>query len=158
MSRNVSSLFRSAAFAQETDQVYLVLLKIEHSSLSVPIRVVNNFTNITSNGEEYIGFPFDLELPQDLEDALPSVNLTICNVDRQIVLAIRSLLGPPTMSISVCLASSPDTIEAGPYLMTLREANYDTMAVTGTLMSEDMLNEAYPGDYFTPSNFPGLFK
>lgn len=157
MSRTVSSVFRSAAFAQQTDQIYLILVVINHASLAQPIRVVNNFSNITSNGNEYIGCPFDLELPGDSEEALPGASIIICNVDRQIVQAVRSVTGPPTITISVILASSPNTVEAGPYSMILREANYDTMSVSGNIVSEDVLNESYPGDSFTPGNFPGLF-
>ncbi len=158
MSRNnqITSVFRQAAFAQETDQVFLILLEINHPSI-LPIRVVNNYENITSKGNEYIGFPFDIELPQDAEDALPQVKLTICNVDRQIVKAVREVQGPPTMTLSVVLASDPDAIQAGPYTLTLREVSYDSMAVTATIMPEDVLNEAYPGDFFTPAYFPALF-
>ena len=110
MARTVTSAFRSAAFAQQTDQVFLVLLVINHSSLAAPIRVVNNYENVTHNGNTFVGFPFDLELPGDFEDALPSVKLTICNVDRQIVYAIRTLTGPPTITIKVVLASAPEEI------------------------------------------------
>lgn len=157
MARNqITSVFRQAAFAQETDQVFLVLLQIDHPDIE-PIRVVNNFTNVTSNGLEYIGFPFDIELPQDTEDALPQVQVTICNVDRQIVQAVRSLEGPPSMTLSVILASDPNAIQAGPYTLTLRECNYDSMAVTATIIPEDVLSEAYPGDFFTPAKFPGIF-
>ena len=158
MSRAVTSAFRQAAFAQQTDQVFLVILEINHSSLAQPIRVVNNTQDVTSNGNAYIGFPFDIELPGDFEEALPTVNLTICNVDRQIVQAIRTLTGPPTITMSVILASQPDSLQAGPYVMTLREASYDAMAVSGSIMTEDVLNEAYPGDSFTPGIAPGLFK
>ena len=158
MSRaTITSVFRQAAYAQETDQVFLVILEINHASLAEPIRVVNNYENITSNGNLYVGCPFDIELPGDFEDALPSVTLTVCNVDRQIVEAVRSVTGPPTISIAVVLASSPDSIEAGPFVMTLRTASYNSLIVSGTIMPEDVLNEAYPGEYFTPGNFPGLF-
>lgn len=153
----ITSAFRSAAFAQQTDQVFLVLLVINHSSLAAPIRVVNNYENVTHNGNTFVGFPFDLELPGDFEDALPSVKLTICNVDRQIVYAIRTLTGPPTITIKVVLASAPEDVQAGPFVMTLRECNYNSLTVSGTIMPEDMLNEAYPGDSFTPANAPGLF-
>lgn len=157
MSRNVSATFRAAAYAQETDQVFLVLVKIEHSSLNPPIRIVNNSTNITSGGEEYIGFPFEIELPDDTEDAPSRMSISFCNVDRQVVQAIRSLSGPPTITVSVVLASSPNTVEAGPYTMTLREADYDALRVSGHLLPEDFLHETYPKDAMTPSNFPGLF-
>jgi hypothetical protein len=88
---------------------------------------------------------------------MPNVTLSIDNVDRQIVNAVRALTGPPTVTVSVVLASSPNTIEAGPYQMTLRDASYDSLVVSGTLSVEDMMNEPYPVDLMTPANFPGLF-
>lgn len=158
MSRaTITSAFRAAAFAQQTDQVFLVLLTINHASLAEPIRVVNNYENVTHDSNTYIGFPFDIELPGDFEEALPSVRLTICNVDRQIVYAIRTLTGPPTIRIKVVLASAPEDVQAGPYVMTLREADYNSLTVSGTIMPEDVLNEVFPGDSFTPAVAPGLF-
>lgn len=158
MSRStITSAFRSAAYAQQTDQVFLVLLTIAHASLAAAIRVVNNYANISHGGNTFIGFPFDIELPGDFEEALPSVRLTICNVDRQIVYAIRTLTGPPTITIKVVLASAPEDVQAGPYVMTLRECDYNSLTVSGTIMPEDVLNEVYPGDSFTPAVAPGLF-
>ena len=158
MSRaTITSAFRAAAFAQQTDQVFLVLLTINHASLAEPIRVVNNYENVTRAGNTYVGFPFDIELPGDFEEALPSVRLTICNVDRQIVYAIRTLTGPPTITIRVVLASNTADVQAGPYVMTLRGADYNSLTVSGTIMPEDVLNEVFPGDSFTPAVAPGLF-
>ena len=42
--------FIRSAFAQETEDVWLVLLTISHADLSEDIRVVNNTVNITSRG------------------------------------------------------------------------------------------------------------
>lgn len=155
--RSLSSTAKAGVFAQETEQVYLVLLEIAHSSLGTPIRVVNNYADVVSNGVTYSAFPFEISLPDDTDEKMPNVMLSIDNVDRVIVNAIRSITGPPTITISVVLASSPSTIEAGPYSMTLREASYDAATVTGSLAVEDMLNEPYPSDLMTPANFPGLF-
>jgi hypothetical protein len=157
MRPSITSAFRGASYAQQTDQIFLALLEFAHPSLSVPIRIVNNYTNITSNGQEYIGFPFDLELPEDFEEALPEIRLSVCNVDRQIVQMIRTLTGPPTISVSVVLADDPNAVQVGPFVMTMRGADYDSMAVSGSVQSEDMLNEGYPGDSMSPANFPGLF-
>lgn len=160
MSRNVSATFVQSVNAQETNQVFLVLLLIDHSSLTEPIRIVNNFEDISSNGATYIGCPFAITFPSDLEDQLPAVTLSIDNVDRQIVAAVRNIDptdGPATSEISVVLASSPDTIEVGPMSLTLREVSYDAALVTGTMQPEDILNEPYPGDIFSPGFYPGLF-
>lgn len=157
MSRTVSSTAKAAAFAQQTDQVYLVLLTIDHDDLSAPIRVVNNSENVESDGETYLGYPFEITLPADQDENLPAATLTIDNVDRTIVNAVRTITGPATASVSVVLASSPDTVEVGPYELTLRNVTWDALKVTGTLTSEDILNEPFPGEFMTPDNFPGLF-
>lgn len=157
MSRSVSSTFRAAAFAQETDQIYLLLLTIDHADLAAPIRVVNNYADVVSSGDTYTGMPFEITLPPDNDESLSSAQLSIQNVDRQIVQAVRDIDSAPTVTLSVVLAASPNTIEAGPYEMTLRDVSYDALVVTGSLSVEDMMNEPYPGDFFTPGEFPGLF-
>lgn len=145
-------------FAQETGEVFLLLLVIEHPSLPAPIRVVNNTEDIDSGGVTYQRFPFELALPPENDEAPPTVSLRIANADRQIVQAVRSLAGEAmTVALSVVMASSPDTVEAGPYRFTLRDVTYDAAIVEGTLRFEDILNEPYPADEFTPARFPGLF-
>ncbi|MBU0598807.1 DUF1833 domain-containing protein [Patescibacteria group bacterium] len=158
MSRNLSLTARQAIFAQETAEVFLLLLTIDHDDLDAAIRVVNNAENITSNSLEYQAFPFEMNLPDDTEDALSQVTLTICNVDRQIVQAVRSISSPPTVTLNVILASDPDTVEAGPFEFTMKSADYDALTVTGSLAAEDILNEPFPADRYTPNLFPGLFQ
>ena len=34
---------------------------------------------------------------------------------------------------------------------------FDAATVEGTLLFEDVLNESFPADSFTPARFPGLF-
>lgn len=157
MSRNVSTTYKAASFSQETDQVFLGLLEIDQAALPAPIRIVNNTENVTHNGNLYTAFPFEFTLPQDSDENMPAATISVDNVDRQIVEMIRSMTGPATVTVTVVLASSPDVIEAGPYVMTLRDTGYDAYQVTGRLDVEDMLNEPYPADSFTPNTFPGLF-
>lgn len=157
MSRTLSSAARHGVFAQETGEVYLVILEIDHTDLSVPIRVVNNTEDVVSNGDTYLAFPFNVALPPDTDQGVVSVTLTIDNVDRQIVDALRDVTSPPIVSISVLLASSPNTIEAGPYNMTVGDADYDALSVNFQLTFEDILNEPFPALRFNPPQYPGLF-
>lgn len=158
MPRTLSNTARRALYAQETGEVFLLLLVISHPSLPAPIRVVNNSEDVVSGGFTYQRFPFELALPPESDEAPPTVTLRIANADRQIVQAVRSLAGEAmTVDLSVILASSPDTIEAGPYRFTLRDVSYDAAIVEGTLRFEDVLNEPFPADSFTPARFPGLF-
>lgn len=61
------------------------------------------------------------------------------------------------VTLSLVMASTPDTIEAGPFTFNLREVEYDAEFVSGNLLFEDILNEPFPADSFTPARFPGLF-
>ena len=105
----------------------------------------------------WIAAPFHITLPQDRDDELPHVQLTIDNITPDIIAAIRSLTSAPTITMDVVLARTPATIEAGPFEMTLRGVSYDAFTITGQLGFEDILNEPFPALAFTPRLFPGIF-
>jgi hypothetical protein len=157
MSRSLSTAAANALTGSETTEVFLILLTIDHDDLVAPIRVVNDNANITSRSNLYVAFPFDIILPADSAENLSRISLKIDNIDRQIVDAIRSITTPPTVTIEVILASSPDTLEAGPFDMTMEHAEYDANFVICQLAFEDVLNEPFPGGRFLPSGFEGLF-
>lgn len=158
MARSTSTTLRSAANAEETSEAFLILFDFYHADMTPDtLRFVNNYTDVVSNGETYTAYPFSLTIPSDLEDSLPRIQLTIDNVSRLIMDEIRLLTSAPDISIYVILASDPDTIEAGPFETKLRNVSYDANAITGDLQSQDILNEPYPGVFYTPANFPGLF-
>lgn len=136
-SREVYSLYRAGAFT--------------------PIRVVNNTVSVHKEGNVYLPFPFQINMPDEREDRMPNVQLRIDNVDQQIVTALRQLDTAPTITLLVIMDSAPDTVEAGPFLFTLRRASYDVDSIVGELEYEDILREPIPGHTFTPSDFPGVF-
>ena len=157
MSRAVSAAFRAAAYAQETGEVFLVLLEIDHEDMAGPIRVVNNRISVVSNGNVYLGYGFLVEFPTDTEGEIQSARLTIDNVDRQIVQAIRSVSSSPTVTMKVVLASSPDTIEWGPVSFEARNVNYNVESVSADLVYHSLMQQALPAIVFDPINFPGMF-
>lgn len=157
MSRSLSTVAKQAVYASETSEVFLLLLTISHASLSVPIRVVNDFQNLTSNGNLYTAFPFTIVLPEEKEEQPPRMRLVIDNVDRTIVQALRSLTSPPTIQLDVVLAIQPDTVEASFPGFTLRQSNYDQLVVEGDLTLEEIVVEPFPEGSFDPQSFAGIF-
>lgn len=170
----VSDTFKAAMYQQQTDEVLLALIVIAHDDLASPIRVCSNVEDITQggivyddegvvttdagtvtdgSGDTYTAFPFEVELPDPEGLAI----LSICNVDRQIVEAIRTIDSPPTVTLSLVLADSPDVVEAGPFEFELTDVTYDALIVSGTLSFDHFLDEIWPGDRFTPGQFAGLF-
>jgi hypothetical protein len=155
--RSLSSTAAAALYAPETGEVFLMLLTIAHAALTPSLRFANNTVDVMSRGDTYLGWPFQMMLPSELDDQLPTVTLQIDNVDRRIMEGVRALTSPPSVMLEVVLASSPDTVEAGPFAFTLRGCDYDALVVSGSLSFEDVLNEPYPAQTFTPGRFPGLF-
>ena len=158
MARSVSSTLETAIYAQQTNQVFHILLEIAHADMASTLRFVNNTANVTSNGDVYTAYPFLIDFPPaDDPDQLPTVRLFIDNIDRSIVEQLRSISSAPTIDVSVVLASSPNTVECGPLQFTLRSIDYDAQVITAELGFENILNEPFPAGTFTPTDFPGLF-
>jgi hypothetical protein len=151
----ISQNLKEDAWSQESN-LPLVLLEIDHEDLAEPIRVVNNKTNITSNGDVYVGYPFDILLPDSAEDAPPRAKLKIDNVSREIAQTIRLISSPPSVTIKIIRQETPDIIEAEFPGMTLRVVPYDALTVEGTLEFEDLVREPYPAYTFNPANYPGI--
>lgn len=156
MSRSLSPVALESAFAQETGEVWLVLCTITHPSLATPLRFVNDMQSLTSRGNLYIAFPFEVEFPEEDADSAGEARIVLDNIDQSIVRAIRAMSGPPEITLEVILASDPDTVEAEFPGMVLRDARYDAARVTGTLRFEDITSEPISIE-MTPQRFPGLF-
>ena len=153
--RPYTSLVQSA-FAQETDEVWLILLTIAHADLSEDIRVVNNPAAITSRGKNFVGFAFELSLPIDSPDRAPVAELRIDNVSQEIAQAVRSISSAPTVTIEVIRAAAPGVVELSLDGFRLRNVNWDADSVRGTLVLDDIATEPYPSGIFSPGSFPGL--
>lgn len=154
--RTLSQNALNSAFAQQTDEVWLVLLTIEHPSLATPLRFVNNMESVTSRGNLYVAFPFEIEFPEQDPDTAGEARITIDNIDRQIVQTIRSIASPPQVTLEVILASSPSTVEASFSGMVLRDVTYDALKVSGVLRFEDIMTEPLSVQ-MTPQRFPAMF-
>lgn len=157
MSRNLSSGAIAALNAQETDEAFLVLLTIDHDDFSVPIRVCSDAVDVTSRSNSYVSFPFDLVLPDDTDNQSPRARLTIDNVDRQVVQAIRQIDTAPSVLIEIIRAADPDTVEASFPDFIMTDISYDALTVSGELTLEDFTAEPFPAGVFSPAEFPALF-
>ncbi|NDC57532.1 MAG: DUF1833 domain-containing protein, partial [Alphaproteobacteria bacterium] len=78
--RSLSATAVASLTAETTDEVWLPLVTISHADLSSPIRVVANNENITSRGNTFIGYPFEIELPSQNDQSPGEARLRIDNV------------------------------------------------------------------------------
>ncbi len=155
--RSFSTNAMKAVTAQETKEAFITLLTLSHADLAEPIRVCDDKVNLVSNGNTFQAFPFELPLPNESEDRPPVATLTIGNVDRQIVQALRSITSAVDVLIEIVLASTPDTVEMSLPDFKLKEADYNQLVVTGELSVEHLESKPFPPHAFVPSGFPALF-
>ena len=155
--RQLSSTALESMHAEETEIVWLVLLKIDHATFTDPVRLVNNTVDVASNGETYIAFPFEITLPGSTVEEIAPAEIILHDVVREVVPYLRSAQGDITVTVSVILADDPDHVEIGPMEMTLSEADWDQSTITVKLTVEDLLNSRYPPDIMDERTAPGLF-
>ena len=167
MSRNVSNALRAATNAQQTDTAFITLLTITNANLSTPIRVcddpnqllpVAGVRGVISRGDEYIYLPFTFSLPAEDDTGIGRASLTIDNISREIVQAVRQAIGTKiSLKIEIVLSSDLNTPEVVMSDFILEGIKYDAMTVTGDVTVEYYDLEPFPARRFTPSDFPGIF-
>ena len=158
MPRTLSTAALNAAMAQETGEAYLVLLTVSHADLAAPIRASSDGVDTISRGETFTAFPFDITLPEDSETGPPRAQITIDNVSREIVTAVRLISSPADILIEIVLGSAPDTVEVSFEGFEVRNVGWTALTVTADLTVESWIGEPYPHQRFTPAGFPGLFS
>jgi len=158
MPRTVSLAAIQGAMAQETDEVYLILLAVDHDDLPSTLRFVNNTVDVTSNSDLYTAFPFDVTMPDDTEEKEPLAELRIDNVSRELIDEIRTIQSPPLITLSVILASTPDTIEWGPLEFETQGVTYTALSIIFKLGYSTFIREPFPYRAFDTIGFPGMFQ
>lgn len=164
--RQVSETFKRAVFAQQTDEVFICLVTITHPSFTAPIRIASDpfevlpiagVRGVVSRGEEYVYLPFEIKLPSQDETGISRASLSVDNVDREIVSAVRGADSALGITIEVVMSSDVDVPEVAIQNFRLDRVTYDAFTVSGDISVEYFDLEPFPARRFTPSDFPGLF-
>ncbi len=162
--RSIAAVLKYAMMQQETGEVPLVLLTITHPTLPEPIRLVNDATtesgstNLVRGGNTYVAYPFDIQLPSDVENEAPRARLTVSNVSREIVAFARIANPAPEVWISVVRAAAPDEAgaEFGP--LEFGTPEIDDLWITTDLVSADESLMPVAARTFDAACFPALLR
>ncbi len=164
---DLSLTFRKAANASATGEIPVVLMTVSHESLDEPFRFSSDPTTristdplrygTVSRGETFDFLPLSIGLPEDSDEATPTIQLVISNLTRQLTPMLRSVATPASVTTEIVLASTPDVVEATWPAFDLVGSSAAGNDVTLTLTVDSLSAEPYPAGQFTPGNFPGLF-
>lgn len=156
--RQVSPAALQAMMAQSTPEVFVPLLRIEHPDLDAPVLLAYNTDPVVRSDGTYRPCAFEIPLPEQGDDESLTTTVTVDNTDLEVNEKIRTLTGQPKVTFMVVLASSPDTVEAGPFEMNLQQAQANAQTIQGNLGYEmDVFAQDVPGQDYLPGTSPGLF-
>lgn len=170
MTRTITDAVRSDLQAPSSPHAILGFLTITHPNLVTAIRIVSDPYDFVVDGETFIGCPFDFQLLTD-DDAAPTTQIRIQNVDRRIGEAIRTVTDRATLALEARSTADFDLsvvprVEAGSggapiYAFRhfdLIDVTVNAVEVTGTLMLRDYSQMPWPAKSATETRCPGLFR
>lgn len=157
MPRTFSTPAMNALMAATTNEAFILLVTFTHVPTAETFRVALNTENITSNGNLFTATYFQFTLPETDSRAPQGCNITVDNVDQQMVPLLRSITQPLQVTLQLVLASQPDTVELELTDLLLRDVTWDANQIQGSLVSDDPLNQAFPAHLYEPRTFQGIF-
>jgi len=169
MDRLISYGFRRELEKQESGEEGLVFLTITHPEINDPIRVVNDPEYFEYGGNEFIGFPFNIEILRD-DERPPESRISIQNVDSRIGETLLGLVDPPRVKIEVLALSSFDTtvsprteigtasVEYAADGLYLKDIEGTATEISGRLVNFDFTQTVWPWPPATQTRCPGLYK
>lgn len=166
--RTISLTARTSINAEETDEVWVFLVTVEHDALEDgPMRFSSDPTSristdpyrlgTVSRGDTYDFLPIGVVMPDESADTPPAIRVTIDNVVRELVPLLRSVSTPASVTIEMVLASAPDIVEVVWPEFDLVGADYEALQVTVSLAMTSAATEPYPAGNYSPAYFPALF-
>ena len=158
MARAYSAEYKSTLAATSAPESPIILLEIDHSALTQPVRVVNDTQNITCNGVEFIACPFRCTLPDDFENQLPKVQLSVDNVGKELMYWIETSGGGQgaTARFIQIMRSRPNQIE-WEITMNLSNVKATVQEVTADLGYANIFTRPAISMRFDPFTSPGIF-
>ena len=147
----------SVVNAQTTDVAFLWLLTVSDPSSNVVLRAVNNLQDVTSRGQVYTAFPFDLVLPPDTGDRPQNLSLNVANVGRELTTVLRGQVLPPQVKLELVTSQDLDTVEKALDFFTVRNAQYTAQQVSFTLSPSNIFARKTCTATYNSLEFPAMF-
>jgi len=160
MPRTLTTAGLASIHAQETGDVWVAILELDHSTFSQTVRLVNNEEAVVYGGNTYNPFPFEISLPSDSEGELPVLDWAASNVSRELVPELRgaaAAAGYIQARVAWLRANDPTNLEVGWLDLEIRNIPYSTTTLSGTMSVEPLLDQKFGFKKFDPTVAPGLF-
>lgn len=156
---NLSPELLAQLYCQESNDPFLTLITLSHSSFPSPLRFVNNSVSIVSRSNTYLAFPVKIVLPADDGETDRQVSLQFDNVSLELIDEIRTVSNGEQIGVKLemVLASMPDDVQFSLEELKILSINYNQKFASAILGLDDFLNTELSSERYSPSIFRGLF-
>lgn len=139
-------------------QGILMLLTITGGGIAEPVRLVNDTRNLVSNGETFLGLPFEVVLPKEAARETPRCRLRMDNIGREFMAELEALEpGAELMATVQCVyRATPDVIEYE-FTAPMGGISANVFDVSATLGQSELMRRPVTDIRFDPTTAPGLF-
>lgn len=167
MSTDLMTAALEEAYAScPTNVAILDTIQIDHSSFTVPIRLVNNHDDMTATLETgetvlFTRFAFGIVKPEVNAQGVPVVVITVDGASGEIAEVMNSLADSPDyLPVTIRSYRSDNlSVPAGRNIPgEIRSINVKDLRVTLRIGFKQVANLGYPNELYTPSRFPGLVR
>ena len=157
----VTGALREQISRGEISDVIVMLAEISHPSFPT-FFLANNFEDVTANGNVYKAVNMSGVLPPQVKDELPSINLSIVDIDSSLLTSLRKAVslstGRPRIKVWLVLTTSPSIIEEGPHELPIAAVQGDALNLSLSLGVQDSLDRSFPRKKNTPSVMPLVWR
>jgi hypothetical protein len=154
----ISTTAATALHRVSDAQGMLELLTITGGGIVTPVRLVNDTRDITSNGNLFLAFPFQMVLPRQATKETPRATLRMDNVGREIGRELEALQPGAELSatIQVIYRATPNVIEYQ-FRAPLSGVRANVFSISAAMGPTDLMRRPVVNARFDPFTAPGLF-
>lgn len=167
----LSQAIKEAYASAPNNSVAYHTLEIYHPSFVTPIRVVRDFVDLSARLEStaprdastyvtFVGYGFDIVPPEVSSGGVPTLQITIDNVSREIMAGLELAVTtstPITVIYRLFLSTDLTAPQNNPPMtMTIISISADVFKITATATLGDLVNKRFPANLYNLETFPAL--
>lgn len=161
----ISAALKEVYASAPTTQRFIETLALSHSLFSQTYYLTSdnqNWTFLLETGATvtFVSMPFKIVLPTSDGKGNQDLGLTLANIGRELIDPLELAQAKPSEPVKcvrrVYLDTPSTTPADSPLTLLISAANVTKEAVSATATRMDVLNRAFPFNFYKTSDFPGL--
>lgn len=163
----ISAELKNVYASAVADRRYIETLELSHSKFTKTYYLTNDwqvwsFKDEGGTTRSFESIPFEIVLPSTAESGLlQDMKIAIANTGREMVTEIENAVSKPDEPITCIYRVYLDIAGSDPQIdppldLKITRITLDDNVISAAATRYDVLNRAFPNEYYTRATFPGL--